>query len=405
MLGIGKKGVTETISSINSSDLLFGLSVGRFVVAHTDLLALWSRLRADEAAREAEIQASGSEELSATVEEVNASIEESAGAHQKIKELAEANRSALEEMDGLLKTVAANMQDMRDQLNEVILRFDQVNSIGREVAEIAEQTNLLALNAAIEAARAGEHGRGFAVVAEEVRKLAGKTKDAVGTVKNLSAEVNQLSESANRKSKGTVDSFEAYFKHVTSVMQSIDESMRQVEMATSSLTEIARIMNHVATTAADLAQSSQRLARATAFGNSCTANAGQIREVTLPVLEELLIRITGDTPIHTLSARLYDHARFINDVVEKAGTGAKISDHNECAFGLWYAGEGGRQFGHLPAWRAIDEPHRQVHAAGAALVEKARAEAAEELARASLELLRGFVRLKEEITRSIMSSK
>lgn len=287
---------------------------------------------------------------------------------------------------------------MRDQLNEVSRRFNQVNQIGEEVSEIAEQTNLLALNAAIEAARAGEQGRGFAVVAEEVGKLASKTKDAVGTVKELAAEVCQLSESANRSGREVTDSFEVYSRQVASVVQSVDESIKQVELATSALDEITQAMNQIATTAANLTQSSQRLAQITSFGNSCAANAGLIREATMPVLEEILVEITEDTPVHILAARLFDHARFINIVVTKVGTGEKLPGHTECAFGRWYIGEGHSQFGHLPAWRVIDKPHRLVHTAGAALVREARAETAEEFAQASLELLRCFVALKKEIS-------
>ncbi|MDQ0286624.1 methyl-accepting chemotaxis protein [Desulfofundulus luciae] len=110
-------------------------------------------------------------------------------------------------------------------------------------------------------------------------------------MKELAAEVDQLSESADRRSKEVTESFEIYSGQVTSVVQSIDESMKQVELASSALNEITRVMNQVATTATDLAQSSHRLAQITAFGDSCVANATHIREATLPVLEELLVEI------------------------------------------------------------------------------------------------------------------
>lgn len=52
-----------------------------------------------------------------------------------------------------------------------------VQHFARSNEEVAGQTNLLALNATIEAARSGEAGKGFAVVAQEVKNLAGHTRN------------------------------------------------------------------------------------------------------------------------------------------------------------------------------------------------------------------------------------
>ncbi|MFZ5651572.1 MAG: methyl-accepting chemotaxis protein [Bacillota bacterium] len=263
---------------------------------------------------------------------------------------------------------------------------------------IMAHTNLLALNAAIEVARAGEHGRGFAVVAQEVGKLAGNTKEAVGTVRNAAAEMNHLAEAAARSSNEIRGSFGEYARHVESVSKGVRESMERVKAASRALDEITQATQQITSTAAGFAQAGQRMAEITGFGSACSANAAHIRDAALLVLEDLLNRLSGEeTAVHTLAARLFDHARFLDVAEEKAGSGSKIADHNECAFGRWYSGEGGRQFGHLLAWKAVDKPHRLVHSAGAVLVREARAEAAEELAEASLELLRCFVSLKEEI--------
>lgn len=394
-----KENCKATLAS--SGDLIFNLSVGRFVMAHTDLLALWSWLKADEAARESESLAAGAQQLSATIQEVNASVEETATAHYELRGLAESNRVSLAEMEQLLGRVATGIGNVGNQLNEVGQRLNLVNQIGEQVADIADQTNLLALNAAIEAARAGEHGRGFAVVAKEVGKLAGHTKDAVITVKNLAAEMRQLSEAANSSSREIRDSFDGYTRHVASAARSVRESMEKVEAASNAIDGITQAVQQIAATSGSFAQSGQRLAEITAFGSACTTNARHVRDASLPVLESHLSGLIEQTAIHTLAARLFDHARFLNSVASKAGTGEKVADHTECTFGKWYNGDGGRQFGHLAAWRAIDEPHHQVHAAGAALAKEARADAAEEIAEASLELLRRFMVLKEEIVSTL----
>ncbi len=82
-----------------------------------------------------------------------------------------------------------NVGEARRELDELELATSQVVSTVDSIRRLAEQTNLLALNATIEASRAGEHGRGFAVVANEVKTLAGTTKEALHNIEELTNQI------------------------------------------------------------------------------------------------------------------------------------------------------------------------------------------------------------------------
>lgn len=100
--------------------------------------------------------------LSATSEEIAASL-------QEMTVYADKNVESMSDLEGAVEALIDGLKTI-EEMNEL-------------VKNIASQTNLLALNAAIEAARAGEHGRGFAVVAEEVKKLSQKSVAAVKSIR------------------------------------------------------------------------------------------------------------------------------------------------------------------------------------------------------------------------------
>jgi Methyl-accepting chemotaxis protein (MCP) signalling domain len=134
------------------------------------------------AARDGERRAA---EQSAAVAQTSATVEELASTAATLAEHARTSALAAEQTVETMKEMQEHVEAIADRSRRLGTRSGEIGEILELMNAVAEQTNLLALNAAIEAARAGEAGKGFAVVAAEVRKLAERSLESSGSIREI----------------------------------------------------------------------------------------------------------------------------------------------------------------------------------------------------------------------------
>ncbi|MCS3728214.1 methyl-accepting chemotaxis protein [Bradyrhizobium betae] len=169
----------------------------------------------ERAARNVTAVASAAEELSASVEEIDRQVQQSAGA---VVQTGQRTEKSITEIESLAA---------------VTQRIDGALGL---IQAIAEQTNLLALNATIEAARAGEAGRGFAVVAHEVKALAGQTAKATAEI----SESITMIQASTRNAVDAVRGIGGAVHEINEVTTAIAGAVSQQDAATREISSNAQ---------------------------------------------------------------------------------------------------------------------------------------------------------------------
>lgn len=224
----------------------------------------------DEQENQTHLVATAMEEMSASIQEVAtntiqaaemASLAqlETAGGHEEVSRSIEAIMSLSEQILGSVEVI--------EELNTHTKDISQVLDM---IQGVAEQTNLLALNAAIEAARAGEAGRGFAVVADEVRSLAGNTRNATDLIrekmevfqKSSLRAVQQMHASAelSRNSVERAHASDNALDQIQGAVGRIESASLQISTATEEQSQVAQ---DITANVSGLSEGIQQVAQAT----------------------------------------------------------------------------------------------------------------------------------------------
>ncbi len=354
--------------------------------------------------------ASASEEMSSSIAEVARTSSLVAADAQRAKQALDTGVSAVDHAVGTMDGIATAFAGMTEKVQALDKASAQITEILKTIEQIASQTNLLAPNATIEAARAGEAGKGFAVVASEVKTLSNQTSRATEDIRaRIAALQNGMSDTLASMSDGSarvgegLTSIKSAGDHIRGVSTEVDKVNRNMTELSATFQEQAAV---TATVTSDVNASAHAADSTLAAIDHLS---GALEKASAVVQRELAEIVKNPDSAMLVLVAISDHASFKKRVLDTLiGHGktrsTDLPDHHGCRLGKWYDGVNDAGLKALPAYRALEEPHRCVHLHGKATLDwcakgdfGAALEEAKKLEAASQEVIAGLESLHRAI--------
>lgn len=336
--------------------------------------------------------ATGMNEMSVTVDGVTSNVQNTAQTTTDLTDIVEQSDQVVADTLHQMQAFTEDMSQTSSAINELSKESEKITSITNTISDIADQTNLLALNAAIEAARAGEQGRGFAVVADEVRSLAGRTQEATQEIRSMldkiTSDIQQSAGTIEQNSHSAISALEKVsltrdkFAEITLGVDNINSMSSEIATAASEQSTVANEMatsiEHISSQASRTELQGERLQRHAMQVNTRTIELqAQISELELSKAASLDFTIAKQGHL-AWKTRVRS---FLNGD-KTALTRDQACSHRDCVLGKWYYKDGIKQYGNNGAFKAIEQPHEELHSTIVKILdenEQGNSEKAEEL--------------------------
>jgi len=210
--------------------------------------------RLNRQAQETNRAATAINEMVTTVADVAKNTAEAAQAAQTASQVSEEGHKVVDGTRHDIRGLSDDINSAMSAVRKLEEQSENITGMINVIQAIAEQTNLLALNAAIEAARAGEQGRGFAVVADEVRNLAGRTREATEEIQQIISALQEdtdnaanLMQKSCEQAEQTVLQAEAANDALSAISDAVDQITAmndQIASASEEQTAVAHEIEH-----------------------------------------------------------------------------------------------------------------------------------------------------------------